>query len=176
VARIGADLVSAGRGSGTADTLQSQVLSNLRKSFREAMKSRLQLASAEEKFAAAIAGKVRFEPLGDGSGRLRCIYAKPSGRKELEECVSDIPPFLLKAILKAIQASGDETQLENLQPVAMALVSPRTFWAVVRHGGVGPGRSFTLALQQLVPDVDWAELIDQRKRRKPEKYGDYISH
>lgn len=120
--------------------------------------------------------RTRFEPLADNSGRLRCCYTKPGGRKEREECVTDIPCFLLKAILKQIATEGDEEQVQNLRPVSMALVSPRVFWSLVRHGGVGPGVSFAAALGNLVPSVDWNALVEQRKRARPEKYGDYVSH
>ena len=120
--------------------------------------------------------RTRFEPLADNSGRLRACYTKPGGRKEREECVTDIPCFLLKAILKQIATEGDEEQVQNLRPVSMALVSPRVFWSLVRHGGVGPGVSFAAALGILVPSVDWNALVEQRKRARPEKYGDYVSH
>jgi hypothetical protein len=174
-ARIGAELVAAGRGSGSQDVLQSSALKSLRKSFRAARQQHGQWVDAEEKVAACMGGKTRFEALADQSGRIRCIYMKPGGRKEREECVSDIPAFLLKAILKQIARDKDELQVQNLKPVAMALVSPRVFWAVVRHGQVGPQTSFSQALQNLVPEIDWVQLIEQRKRVKPEKYGDYVS-
>ena len=58
-----------------------------------------------------MAGKTRFESLADQSGRVRCIYVRPGSRKEREECVSDIPAFLLKAILKQIARENDELQV-----------------------------------------------------------------
>ena len=84
-------------------------------------------------------------------------------------CVQDIPPTLLKAVLLAI-ARGDSDGVANLQPVAMALVSPRVFWAVVRHGEVGPGTPFQAALECLEPSIDWASL-GRRQRKVPEKYA-----
>lgn len=63
----------------------------------------------------------------------------------------------------------------NLKVEAMALVSPRMFWAIVRHGNVGPQRSFHEAMTTLVPQVDWAA-IERRDRRMPERYADYVSH
>ena len=178
VARIGADLTAAGRGSQSQDMLQSSVLKSLRKSFRAAYKQHEQWVEAGDKVVAAMAGRVRFEPVADQSGRMRCIYTKPSGRKEKEDCVLDIPAFLLKAILKQIAKDDDPVQLENLRPQNMALVSLRTFWSVVKHAGFSNSKnnSFTAALQELVPEVNWVEIIEQRKRKKPEKYGDYVSH
>ena len=77
----------------------------------------------------AISGKVRFEAVRDGSGRVRAIYAC-SARKEREDCVSDIPGFLLKAVLKQIatDAERDPNSRQNLRPQNMALVSSRVFW------------------------------------------------
>lgn len=49
-------------------------------------------------------------------------------------------------------------------------VSPRTFWALVRHGGVNESVTFEAALQALVPNLDWGKLrVDSRQRKKPEK-------
>jgi len=176
VARIGAELVSAGRNSGTKDTLKSSALKSLRQTFRAARQQHGAYVEAEEKVAACMAGRSRFENMDDQSGRIRCIYTKTTGRKEKEECVTDIPGFLLKAILKQIASEDDQVQVQNLMPVNMALVSPRVFWSVVRHGKVGPGVTFTQALEFIVPDVDWNKLIEQRKRARPEKYGDYVPH
>ena len=83
-------------------------------------------------------------------------------------CVQDVPLPLLKAVLLAI-VKGDDESTANLRPVAMALVSPRVFWALVRHGGVGPGTPFQAALENLVPSVDWGSL-GRRQRKTPEKY------
>ena len=63
----------------------------------------------------------------------------------------------------------------NLKIEAMALVSPRMFWAIVRHGGVGPDKSFHDTTCALAPDIDWAA-IEQRDRQRPERYADYVSH
>ena len=60
--------------------------------------------------------------------------------------------------------------------MSMALVSPRVFWSVVKHGKVGPGVSFVTALASLVPEVNWQQIIEERRRAKPERYGDYVPH
>ena len=53
---------------------------------------------------------------------------------------------------------------------AQVQVSPRTFWALVRHGGVSATVSFENALQRLLPKLDWGKLrVDSRLRKRPEK-------
>ena len=32
------------------------------------------------------------------------------------------------------------------------------------------------ALASLVPEVNWQQIIEERKRAKPERYGDYVPH
>jgi len=56
----------------------------------------------------------------------------------------------------------------------MAVASPRVFWAVVRHGGVGPRLSFPDALKKIAPKLkfDW-HAIDARERRANPRYADY---
>ena len=68
----------------------------------------------------------------------------------------------------------------NLAPAMMAVASPRVFWAVVRHAGVGParagGRGFEEAFESLAPGaVDWSA-VAVRDRRRPERYSEYVSH
>ena len=65
-----------------------------------------------------------------------------------------------------------------MAPAAMAVASPRVFWAIVRHGGVGGGDGigFAEALERLAPGAaDWAS-IAVRERRRPERYSEYVSH
>lgn len=124
MARIGADLVAAGSGSGAADALKSSALRSLRQTFRAARVKLEQRVEAEDKVAACMAARYRFEPLNDDSGRMRCVYTKTGGRKEREECVSDIPSFLLKAILKQIASDKDQVQL-----VSTCLPFPSLDWS-----------------------------------------------
>lgn len=91
------------------------------------------------------------------------------------ELVNGIPPVLLPAILNLVASDPDPVSRKNLKVEAMAIVSPRMFWAVVRHGQVGPGRPFMQALAALAPQVDW-EAIEARDRQRPERYAEYVSH
>ena len=50
--------------------------------------------------------------------------------------------------------------------------TPRVFWNVVRHGGVGPACNFQQALSVLVPDPQWAEFwrdLDVRDRKRSKR-------
>lgn len=166
--RMAAGLVAAARGGGQAGGSVSEIVRALRRSMREAVKVRADEARAEGMVAAALSGKVECKALTDGTGRIAVKY-KSGPRSFSNLCVQDIPPTLLKAVLLAI-ARGDSDGVANLQPVAMALVSPRVFWAVVRHGEVGPGTPFQAALECLEPSIDWASL-GRRQRKVPEKYA-----
>lgn len=47
-------------------------------------------------------------------------------------------------------------------------VSPRIFWALVRHGSVGLEMTFEGAMKKLVPSLDWAKFdIEHRQRKAP---------
>ena len=86
---------------------------------------------------------------------------------ERSDCVQDLPAAILPFVL-AVVASDAKTARENLTPAAMACASPRVFWAVVRHGNVGPiGRTFTEALRSLTMGVaDW-DALTARARAEP---------
>ena len=84
------------------------------------------------------------------------------------EQVQDIPRPLLVMVLKAVLGSADAQARGNLQPLSMAQATPRVFWNVVRHGGIGPHRGFQAALSELVPDPEWASVwanLDVRQRK-----------
>lgn len=83
---------------------------------------------------------------------------------------ADFPPMLLPVVLRLVAGdTEDPVSRANLQPERMAVASARVFWSIVRHGGVGPQRSFVEALQQLVPELDWPRLTT-RDRQRPERY------
>ena len=173
LSRIGAELAGAARG-GCAQ-LPASVLSSLRTSLREARKQRGAESEAEAKFAAAISGRVRFVDLTDGSGRVRAIWRASHRQKApaKEECVSGLPLVLLAAVLRhlakeattAMAADAEDggravaEACSALRGPRMALASPRVFWGVVRHGGVGPGTSFPMALSHLVPEVSISSVV-----------------
>ena len=84
------------------------------------------------------------------------------------EQVQDIPRPLLVMVLKAVLGSADAQARGNLQPLSMAQATPRVFWNVVRHGGIGPHRGFQAALSELVPDPEWASVwanLNVRERK-----------
>ena len=170
--RMAADLVAAARGGGGGQG--ASAFKSLRKSLREARRQRGAEADALQMVAAALAGEVEFSALADGSGRIGVKY-KSSARKSSYLTVPDIPPFLLKAVLLAVVKDHEGEARNNMKPSSMALVSPRVFWSVVRHGGVGPSKSFIAALHELVPGVDW-EAVDQRDRQAPARYAEYETH
>ena len=128
---------------------------------------------ANHKYAAALGGNVTFAPIDDGSQRISVKFKR--GRGEGCECVRDIPRVVLKAVLETGLLDPDPANQLNLKPWNMALVSSRTFWAVVRHGGVGPDRSFGEALQIVAPGHPEWDTIDVRTRTKVDKYKDHDS-
>lgn len=163
-----------------------QLAEALRKDFRTAVDLREKAEEGVLKVAAARAGSATFSPLPDGSGRLAVRYiagdrACTSGRGRAAsgargEVVADLPAALLPLILKALV--GDSAQNEavkrHLQPENMAVVCPRVFWAIVRHG-MSNGRSFDEALRALCPDFDWdSAAVGQRESHRPAKYDGYI--
>ena len=170
--RMAADLVAAARGGGGGQG--ASAFKSLRKSLREARKQRGAEAEALQMVAAALAGEVEFSALVDGSGRVGVKY-KSSARKSSYLTVPDIPIFLLKAVLLAVVKDHEGESRNNMKPSSMALVSPRVFWSVVRHGNVGPSKSFIEALHELVPGVDW-EAVDQRDRQMPARFAEYETH
>jgi len=171
--RMAADLVNAAAGSGVQLTKSAHM--SLRKSLREARAKAGAESEANLKVSAALLGRVKFRELSDGSGRLEVEYQVGSRGASRKELVTGIPAVLLPAILKVVASDEDPVARKNLKPDAMALVSPRMFWAIVRHGGVGPGKPFHDALTTLAPDINWEE-IEKRDRQKPERYADYVSH
>jgi len=171
--RMAADLVNAAAGGGGQLTKSAHL--SLRKSLREARAKVGAESEANRKVSAALLGRVKFRELSDGSGRLEIEYQVGSRGAARKELVTGIPAMLLPAILRVVACDEDPVARKNLKPDAMALVSPRMFWAIVRHGGVGPGKNFHDALTTLAPDINWEE-IEKRDRQRPERYADYVSH
>jgi hypothetical protein len=171
-ASLASDLITAvGGGDGTVKSVHK----SLRGSLREARKALGAESDALEKVSAALAGKVVFRELCDGTGRVEASYNVGTRGVVKRELVNGIPPVLLPAILNLVASDPDPVSRKNLKVETMAIVSPRMFWAIVRHGGVGPGRSFGEAMAALVPQIDWED-IEARDRQRPERYADYVSH
>jgi hypothetical protein len=115
---------------------------------------------------------VRFEPLPDGRVMVTFSAPGPRGAAPIsrQDCVPDLPRMVLPFVLRLVLGdASDPAARANLAPQRMAVASPRMFWAVVRHGGVGPNTSFAEALATLVPGVDWVATL-RRERLKPERY------
>lgn len=163
-----------------------QLAEALRKDFRTAVDLRERAEEGVLKVAAARASSATFSPLPDGSGRLAVRYtagdrACTSGRGRAAsgargEVVADLPAALLPLILKALvgDSAHNEAVKRHLQPENMAVVCPRVFWAIVRHG-MSNGRSFDEALRALCPDFDWdSAAVGQRESHRPAKYDGYV--
>ena len=173
---------AAGGGGGSGGAL----IDALRKDFRAALDLRARQEEGLLKVAAARAGAAAFSSLPDG--RLAVRYtagdrscASGAGRAASGargEVVADLPAQLLPLLLKALV--GDAAQSEavrgHLQPESMAVVCPRVFWAIVRHGGVGSeGQTFDGALRALCPDFDWdGAAVGQRLSQRPDRYEGYV--
>ena len=77
------------------------------RSLREARTERGAEEDARLKVAAALAGKVKFRSLEDGTGRVEVEYA--TGRRSAckREVITDIPVVLLPAILNLVASDTD---------------------------------------------------------------------
>jgi len=138
-----------------------------------------------ERFRAALAGEWKAQrregPGEDGLPAVTVRFKPDRGRKWLEDVVTDVGRAELLAALRVIaepllraqergrregvpwrEASGEgEASLaEGLRPERMAVVSPRIFWAVVRHtaGGAASG------MEEALPEVDWSFLSSRQRR------------
>jgi len=167
---------SSGSGSGRA---ADATVRSLQTAFRAVVAERAAEAEGNAKVSSALAGDARFRALPDG--RLVVTFRDASDpSKEKTDVVADLPPSALPLILRVVAADArtSASARANLAPAAMAVASPRVFWAVVRYGGVGApgGGGFAEALARLAPGAaDWAALA-RRTRAKPERYSEYVSH
>lgn len=182
-ASMAADLMRAAEGEAARGAASDPVVASLQSAMRAAVRERAAEAEGNRKVSAATAGRVTFQSLPDG--RLVVRYSVPdvgAGRSsavgERTEVVQDLPAGLLPVVLRVVALDQSKEARANLAPAAMAVASPRVFWAVVRHGGVGGarGRGFVEALEALAPGAaDWAA-VATRERKKPERYSEYVSH
>ena len=180
---MAADLLRAAEassGSGSRSGLAADAtVRSLQTAFRAVVAERAAEAEGNAKVSSALAGDARFRALPDG--RLVATYRDASDpSKEKSDVVADLPPSTLPLILRVVAADArtSASARANLAPAAMAVASPRVFWAVVRYGGVGApgGGGFAEALARLAPGAaDWAALA-RRTRAKPERYSEYVSH
>ena len=182
-ARMAADLMRAAEASAARGSAADPTIASLQNAFQAVVQERAMEAEGNRKVSAAVAGSATFQSLADG--RLVVRYSAPDvavGRVghdgERTEIVQDLPAALLPLVLRVVAADQSPAARQNLAPAAMAVASPRVFWAIVRHGSVGGGDGigFAEALERLAPGAaDWAS-IAVRERRRPERYSEYVSH
>ena len=181
-AQMAMDLMRAAEASAARGSVADPTIASLQNAFQAVVQERAMEAEGNAKVSAAAAGSVTFQSLSDG--RLVVRYSAPdvgAGRVasgERTDIVQDLPALLLPLVLRVVAADQSPAARQNLAPAAMAVASPRVFWAVVRHGGVGgeDGVGFAEALEKLAPGAaDWAS-IAVRDRRRPERYSEYVSH
>ena len=181
-AQMAMDLMRAAEASAAHGSAADPTIASLQNAFQAVVQERAMEAEGNAKVSAAAAGSVTFQSLSDG--RLVVRYSAPdvgAGRVasgERTDIVQDLPALLLPLVLRVVAADQSPAARQNLAPAAMAVASPRVFWAVVRHGGVGgeDGVGFAEALEKLAPGAaDWAS-IAVRDRRRPERYSEYVSH
>jgi hypothetical protein len=148
---------------------------SLQDAFKAIIDERAQQTEGDAKVSAARAGAVTYTTLADG--RIVVKYSAPDvaqgklAHTERSDCVADVPASMLAFILAVAVADGNSRA--NLAPSAMAVASPRVFWSVVRHGGVGPDVSFAQALKRLAPTVANWDALSHRERVANPKYADY---
>jgi hypothetical protein len=187
---MAADLMRAAEGVSARASASDPIVASLQRAMRLAVAERAAEAEGNAKVNAARAGEVVYQPLADGRVVVRYpglpgeVSAEKKrgrtsrGRKggERTDVVQDLPAALLPLVLRVVAADASGDARRNLAPAAMAVASPRVFWAVARHGGVGPGRGFAEALEALAPGAaDWKS-VAARERRKPSRYAEYESH
>jgi hypothetical protein len=173
------DLLRAAEASSARGAAADATVSSLQSVFRSVVAERLAEAEGNAKVSSALAGGATFARLNDGRLLVRFKDASAGG-KEKTDVVADLPSSVLPFVLHAVAADArtNPSARANLAPAAMAVASPRVFWAVVRHGNVGGpgGIGFAEALTRLAPGAaDW-EALARRTRAAPERYNEYVSH
>ncbi len=173
------DLLRAAEASSARGAAADATVSSLQSVFRSVVAERLAEAEGNAKVSSALAGGATFTRLRDGRLLVRFRDASAGG-KEKTDVVADLPSSVLPFVLHAVAADArtNPSARANLAPAAMAVASPRVFWAVVRHGNVGGpgGIGFAEAMNRLAPGAaDW-EALARRTRAAPERYNEYVSH
>lgn len=163
---MGDDIIAAAANPGSGSAAHRIIRHDL-KHARQLLEDQV---TAEKRVAAALGGAVTFHG-GAGLGGLLEVSYKV-GRSQKTEQVTDIDLGVLKMLLEVQLSSADPLVIVNMRPLRMAQASPRTFWALVRHGGVSPARGFVEALLQLMPAAKYAEALrnlEIRDRKQSKK-------
>jgi len=145
----------------------------LRVSLKAARQQQSAIELASARLFAAMAGTYSFheKQVGMmGSGRSVTIIEVRWTRdgKDQSEVIPNWPVQVVSGIVGVTLQDTDATVRSNIKPHNMACVSPRMFWSIVRHGQVGPNKTFEAALKQLVPDQDWAVLLSRTQEELQE--------
>jgi len=182
---MAADLMRAAEGEAARASALDPTVASLQKAMQAVVTERAMEAEGNRKVSAALAGLVHFQALADG--RLVVRYRAPNvgagqssapARSETTEIVQDLPAGLLPIVLRVVCLDESPAARANLAPAMMAVASPRVFWAVVRHAGVGGagGRRFEEAFESLAPGAANWGAVGSRERRTPGRYQDYVAH
>ncbi|KAI0565037.1 hypothetical protein FGB62_22g24 [Gracilaria domingensis] len=155
---LGAELAKSVAGDGSQ-------LDECGKSFRNSLQSALQdrqrEAEGERRYQAWLAK--RYEIIDAGGRTFKVRYRALDARTWTEEAgMFKLPRELLAEAFRDVLKN--EEHREGLRVLSMAIMSPRSFWNMVRLFGEGVEEG----LMGLVPESDWS-FIKTRRRRLSEK-------
>ena len=155
---VGIDLASAAAGeSGTRGKF-------FRKALKGAVEGRYEDTKAEDRVAACQSGKfeicVAETTLSGNASKLKVTFAKGHGSRGNHEDVVDA--LTREETVAAVRQAVSDGDADMLRPENCARASQRVFWSLVRHSN---GKFIPEALAELVPEVGWAALFAQRRRR-----------
>jgi hypothetical protein len=155
---VGIDLASAAAGeSGTRGKF-------FRKALKGAVEGRYEDTKAEDRVSACQSGKfeiaVSETTLSGNASKLKVTFAKGHGSRGNHEDVVDA--LTREETVAAVRQAVSDGDADMLRPENCARASQRVFWSLVRHSN---GKFIPEALEELVPEVGWAALFAQRRRR-----------
>ncbi len=144
----------------------------LRGAMRNAVTRQYDTSRAVTRVSAVQAGKYEIMEMPSSSSLVISFDKGLEGRGNFVETVDAIPREALELVLKGIHASDPESLRANM----LAQLSPRVFWSLLKEtsssptqeGGAGNGRSTDVALQELLPTLDWS-FLRRRKQTLSEK-------
>ena len=155
---VGIDLASAAAGeSGTRGKF-------FRKALKGAVEGRYEDTKAEDRVSACQSGKfeiaVSETTLSGNASKLKVTFAKGHGSRGNHEDVVDA--LSREETVAAVRQAVSDGDADMLRPENCSRASQRVFWSLVRHSN---GKFIPEALAELVPEVGWAALFAQRRRR-----------
>jgi len=155
---VGIDLASAAAGeSGTRGKF-------FRKALKGAVEGRYEDTKAEDRVSACQSGKFEISvsetTLSGNASSLKVTFAKGHGSRGSHEDIVDA--LTREETVAAVRQAVSDGDADMLRPENCARASQRVFWSLVRHSN---GKFIPEALAELVPEVGWAALFAQRRRR-----------